>query len=204
MNYDKSVSVSNYKVLVIGEAGVGKTCLLTRFTEDKFDEEEVTTSSNFKVAEVPLPENPKMQSIKLELYDTAGQERFRILTSSFYRKSCGIFLVFDLNDRSSFDNLPNWARDISYYASPKCVVVLIGNKNDLDERKVTKEEADEFVMDKSYKGYFECSAKTGDGCTLALECMAKEIAETCSDDGSQEQPESKPKEKRKKGGCVML
>ncbi|BFU19111.1 Rab family GTPase [Entamoeba histolytica HM-1:IMSS-B] len=203
MQYDTNSSPTNFKILVIGEAGVGKTCLLTRFTEDKFDDQEPSTSTNFKVIDVDISESTKMKNIKLEIYDTAGQERFRILTSSFYRKSCGIFLVFDLTDETSFKNLTNWARDITYYASPKCVVVLIGNKSDLGDSKTPKEEADEFVNDKSYKSYFVCSAKTGDGCKEALKCMALEVAETCAVDDNDTVPLENKKEP-KKSKCYLF
>ncbi|EDR29677.1 rab10, putative [Entamoeba dispar SAW760] len=203
MVVSKNSSTTNYKILVIGEAGVGKTCLLTRFTEDKFDEQEPSTSTTFKTIDVDIPECSKMKNIKLEINDTAGQERFRILTSSFYRKSCGIFLVFDLSDEESFKNLTNWARDITYYASPKCVVVLIGNKSDLNDIKTSKEDVDEFVNDKSYKNYFICSAKTGDGCKEALKCMALEVAETCVVDDTDTVP-IENKKQQKKSKCYLF
>ena len=177
MNYGNDSTDTNYKILIIGEAGTGKTCLLTRFTDDKFDEQDVTSSTYSKTVTVDIPECSRMKKITLEIFDTAGQERFRTLTSSFYRKSCGIFLVYDISDETSFKNLTNWAKDIEYYATPKSVKILLGNKSDLDEKKVTKDEGDDFAKDKSFESHAIVSAKTGDGCKEALKAMALQVGE---------------------------
>ena len=207
MDYGNDSSNANYKVLIIGEAGTGKTCLLTRFTDDKFDDQDVTTSSYSKTITVDIPECSRMKSITLELFDTAGQERFRTLTSSFYRKSAGIFLVYDVNDESSFKNLANWAKDIEYYALPKVGKVLLGNKNDLEEKKVTKDEAEDFAKDKSFEHHFFVSAKTGEGCKEALKKLALLIGENFT---MEEEAEGtvdigkKKDEKPKKKFCALI
>ena len=205
MNYDSDNSDSTYKILIIGEANTGKTCLLTRFTDDKFDEQDVTTSSYSKSVTVEIPECSKMKSITLELFDTAGQERFRTLTSSFYRKSCGVFLVYDVADEDSFKNLSNWVKDIEYYASPKSTKILIGNKNDLTDKKVTKDEGDDFAKDKSFESHFIVSAKTGENCKEALKAMALHVGEhfTLEEEsaGIVDLQDNQPKKKRK---CLLM
>ncbi|ELP90266.1 rab10, putative [Entamoeba invadens IP1] len=205
MQYPKGESSNNYKILVLGEAGVGKTCLLTRFADKTFtEEEELSTNANFKVVDVPTPESSKAKSVKLELYDTAGQERFRILTSSFYRKCCGAFLVFDLNDRNSFQNLQNWSKDIEYYAN-KAIVIVVGNKSDLPkiDDTIQPTEMSGYISEKGYKAFYECSAKTGDKCEEALKAMALEVAEMCTEE-TDDPKNVKQNNVQKKSKCFLF
>ena len=207
MDYGNEPTTTNYKILIIGEAGTGKTCLLTRFTDDKFDESDVTTSSYSKTVTVDVPECSQTKQVTLEIFDTAGQERFRTLTSSFYRKSCGIFLVYDVSDESSFKNLANWAKDIEYYSSPKTVKILVGNKCDLDEKKVTKDEGDDFVKDKSYELHAVVSAKTGEGCKEVLKSMALQVGENFNGEENEEGVVDIGKNKnegKKKKFCALI
>ena len=196
-------------MLILGDAGVGKTCLLTRFVDNVFDEKEVNIMTNSKIKEIPAKGN---QTIRLEFLDTAGQEKFRTLTSSFYRQAQGVFLCFDLTDLASYQSLPMWAHEVQYYfnSASSYIAILVGNKSDLETTtKVDKEEIKAFVSSNNYKGYFECSAKTGDGCDAALNCLVENIRLLNSDlMRSQETVDltASPKKPQKegKGFCTLL
>lgn len=153
------------KTVVVGDSGVGKTCFLTRFIRDYFDEgSQPTLGVEFmsKIVET------SKRRIELQLWDTAGQELFRSVTRGYYRGSAVAFLVFDLTNHASFDSLERWLRDVKEVALNDVVTVLVGNKNDLaDTRQVTKEEAEGFANSHKMK-YFETSAKTGECVTAAI------------------------------------
>ncbi|OHS96204.1 small GTP-binding protein [Tritrichomonas foetus] len=153
------------KTVIIGDSGVGKTCVLTRFTRDFFDEtSQPTLGVEFLAKIVETPQN----RIELQLWDTAGQELFRSVTRGYYRGSVIAYLVFDITSHISFDNLEKWIADIKEVALPNVITVLIGNKSDLaDSRQVTQAEIEAFAKDHKMD-YFEVSAKTGDRVVEAI------------------------------------
>ena len=167
------------KVVVVGDSGVGKTCLLIRFVRDLFDEESQSTLGVEFMTKVVQTEHHRIQ---LQLWDTAGQELFRSVTRGYYRGSAGALLVFDLTNRDSFENIGRWLQDIKDVARSDVVTILLGNKSDLSaERKVSKEEAESFAA-KHQMQYFETSAKTGEQIQQAIDaCVA--IIEKNVDDG---------------------
>jgi small GTP-binding protein len=121
-----------FKVVVIGDSGVGKSCLLIRFAEDKFSEEHVSTIGvDFTNRTVEVGGD----MVKLQLWDTAGQERFRTVTSTYYRGAQGIVVVFDVTERRSFETVRAWVDDVDKWASGGTVKILVGNKTDLHERR---------------------------------------------------------------------
>jgi len=122
-----------FKLLIIGDSGVGKSALLTRFSDNRFSGTYISTIGvDFKIRSIKLGE----KTIKLQIWDTAGQERFRTITSSYYRGSHGIILVFDITDGSSFSHIQEWLSEIDRYASETVSKLLIGNKNDLLNQRV--------------------------------------------------------------------
>ncbi|KAH9325426.1 hypothetical protein KI387_005604, partial [Taxus chinensis] len=146
------------KLLLIGDSGVGKSCLLLRFSDDSFTTSFITTIGiDFKIRTVELDG----KRIKLQIWDTAGQERFRTITTAYYRGAMGIILVYDVTDESSFNNIRNWIRNIEQHASESVNKILVGNKADMDESKRAvptargQALANEFGMK-----FFETSAKT--------------------------------------------
>ena len=167
------------KVVVVGDSGVGKTCLLIRFVRDLFDEESQPTLGVEFMTKIVQTEHHRIQ---LQLWDTAGQELFRSVTRGYYRGSAGALLVFDLTNRDSFENIGRWLQDIKDVARSDVVTILLGNKSDLSaERKVSKEEAESFAA-KHQMQYFETSAKTGEQIQQAIDaCVA--IIEKNVDDG---------------------
>eukprot|EP01119_Soliformovum_irregulare_P014288 TRINITY_DN3908_c0_g1_i1.p1 TRINITY_DN3908_c0_g1~~TRINITY_DN3908_c0_g1_i1.p1 ORF type:complete len:203 (-),score=28.35 TRINITY_DN3908_c0_g1_i1:240-848(-) len=147
-----------FKILLIGDSGVGKSCLLLRFADDSWTETHISTIGvDFKIKTL----NIDGKTVKLQIWDTAGQERFRTITSSYYRGAQGIILVYDCTDRESFTNVKQWMGEIDRYACENVNKLLVGNKCDLNaERTVDVNAAKEFAEDFKIP-FIETSAKTG-------------------------------------------
>ena len=146
-----------FKLLLVGKSGTGKSSLLMRFADEEFSESYISTIGlDFKVRTINL--NGK--EVKLQIWDTAGQERFQTITSSYYRGADGIFLVFDISNRSSFTHIPHWIKDIKRQNTNRQTnFFLLGNKSDLNlERQVSSKEAIEFAQINNME-YLETSAK---------------------------------------------
>jgi len=155
-----------FKLLLIGDSGVGKSSLLLRFTDDLFEELSPTIGVDFKVKVLTV----NRKKVKLTIWDTAGQERFRTLTASYYRGAHGIILVYDVSRRETFDNLKEiWLREVEMYSGGGSVVkMLVANKVDMETRGVSKEEGQELARSLGTI-FFECSAKTKVGVQNAFE-----------------------------------
>ncbi|XP_016140850.1 ras-related protein Rab-13-like isoform X2 [Sinocyclocheilus grahami] len=126
-----------FKLLLIGDSGVGKTCLIIRFAEDNFNSTYISTIGiDFKVKTIEF----EGKKVKLQVWDTAGQERFKTITTAYYRGAMGIILVYDITDEKSFENIQNWMKSIKENASVGVSRMLMGNKCDIEaKRKVSKE-----------------------------------------------------------------
>ncbi|KAL5535094.1 SEC4 [Sanghuangporus sanghuang] len=121
------------KLLLIGDSGVGKSCLLTRFCDDTWTPSFITTIGiDFKIRTIELDG----KRIKLQIWDTAGQERFRTITTAYYRGAMGILLVYDVTDQKSFDNIDTWFSNVEQHASEGVDKILVGNKSDWEEKRV--------------------------------------------------------------------
>ena len=144
-----------FKILTIGESGVGKTCLLLRYTDNKFVKNHLTTIGiDFKAKILHIAG----KSIKLKILDTAGQERFRNITQQYYKGADGIILVYDVTDRSSFDKVSEWMVQIKNYTKTDNIgIILLGNKVDVEPRDVKQEEGQELAKKYNIK-YYETSA----------------------------------------------
>ena len=131
-----------FKLLLIGDSGVGKSCLLLRFADDTYTESYISTIGvDFKIRTIELDG----KTIKLQIWDTAGQERFRTITSSYYRGAHGIIVVFDVTDQESFNNVKQWLHEIDRYACANVKKLLVGNKCDLASKRAVPTE----------QGYYE-------------------------------------------------
>eukprot|EP00158_Paraphelidium_tribonemae_P000965 Partr_v1_DN23773_c0_g1_i1_m52894 putative member RAS oncogene family len=162
------------KFLIIGDSNCGKTCLLTRFLENKYKQpasHTIGVEFGSKIMSVGS------HAVKLQVWDTAGQERFRSVTRSYYRGAAGALLVFDVTSRKSYDNIPRWLDDARSLASSDIVIVLVGNKSDLDaSRVVTWNEASRFANSHDVL-YVETSAVTGSGVEdIFLKCTTSIMA----------------------------
>jgi small GTP-binding protein len=160
------------KLIIIGDSGTGKSCLLHRFVEDSFCEEQTQTIGvEFGAKVVQLAG----RKVKLQIWDTAGQERYRSVTRSYYRGAAGCLLVFDVTNRATFEHAAQWLADVKQLAGKDVVVMLVGNKADLgtaDRRVVTYNEAALFAQEHDML-HFETSAATGDFVTDAFLKVAK-------------------------------
>eukprot|EP00735_Rhodelphis_limneticus_P005649 TRINITY_DN1758_c0_g1::TRINITY_DN1758_c0_g1_i2::g.25219::m.25219 TRINITY_DN1758_c0_g1::TRINITY_DN1758_c0_g1_i2::g.25219 ORF type:complete len:211 (-),score=23.29,sp/P61107/RAB14_RAT/65.24/2e-95,Ras/PF00071.17/6e-55,Miro/PF08477.8/3.8e-13,Arf/PF00025.16/2.8e-10,MMR_HSR1/PF01926.18/0.00016,Gtr1_RagA/PF04670.7/0.053,AAA_24/PF13479.1/0.13 TRINITY_DN1758_c0_g1_i2:248-880(-) len=149
-----------FKYIIIGDMGVGKSCLLYRFTEKKFVADAPhTIGVEFGTRVLDVCGTP----IKLQIWDTAGQERFRAVTRSYYRGSAGVLLAYDITNRNSFLHCQSWLTDARTLTNPMTIIILIGTKSDLAigrDREVSYEEATAFA-DQNGLIFLETSAKTG-------------------------------------------
>ncbi|CAM9102147.1 unnamed protein product [Heterosigma akashiwo] len=163
-----------FKLLLIGDAGVGKSCILQRFTDDTFDEHQQSTIGvDFKVKMMDV----SGKRVKLTIWDTAGQERFRTLTASYYRGALGIIFVYDVTRKESFDNLDEWLKEVEQYTpnSGDVVKLLVGNKVD-KERVVSRQEAEAWARSKGMV-FLEASAKTKLGIKQVFQEVVQKVLE---------------------------
>jgi len=149
--------MSEYKILLVGDAGVGKSSIIMRFAENIFtDTAMCNVGSDFKDCTL----NHQGKEYKLKVWDTAGQERFRAITSSYYQDTHGFVIVYDVTDEVSFNNVKMWFSEIEKYTTGPYQKILIGNKEDLSTRVIAyntaREWADEYGL-----VFLETSAKTG-------------------------------------------
>lgn len=174
------------KLLLIGDSGVGKSCLLLRFSEDSFTTSFITTIGiDFKIRTVELDG----KRIKLQIWDTAGQERFRTITTAYYRGAMGILLVYDVTDETSFNNIRNWMRNIEQHASDNVNKILVGNKADMDESKRAVPTArGQALADEYGIKFFETSAKTNQNVEQVFFSIAREIKERVVSSDSKAEP----------------
>ena len=152
-----SVSVTRHKIIFVGDAGVGKTTIIARITESPFNEVyEPSIGVDFMSKSIKY----RGQNIKLQIWDTAGQEKYKGLIPSYVRNSSIVFVVYDISVKSTFDNIPKWLTFIR--SIENTTLILCGNKIDLEKREVTKEEG-EALAQKEGIAFFETSAKTAEG-----------------------------------------
>ncbi|KAL1915650.1 uncharacterized protein VTP21DRAFT_6409 [Calcarisporiella thermophila] len=163
-----------FKYIVIGDTGVGKSCLLLQFTDKRFQPaHDLTIGVEFGARFV----NVEGKQIKLQIWDTAGQESFRSITRSYYRGAAGALLVYDITRRETFDHLTMWLEDARQHANVNTTIMLIGNKSDLEgKRAVTREEGERFAREHGLF-FMETSAKTSANVEEAFVNTAADIYE---------------------------
>jgi len=193
-----------FKLLVIGDAGVGKSAILLRFADNTFSDSYINTIGvDFKIQNVEV----NGEKVKLQIWDTAGQERFRTITSTYYRGTNGIIVVYDVTSAQSFQNVKKWLLEISDNDCNSVPKVLVGNKIDL-RREVPREEAEKFAKSKKIK-YFESSAKLDQGIWdifyhLTELGLDKKLKHRKQENAVvQLNPDKKSKKKKKKSFCLI-
>jgi len=162
-----------FKLLIVGDSGVGKSCLLMRFTEDNFTTEFTTTLGiDFKIKTVTVDD----KKIKLQIWDTAGQERFRSITSSYYKGAMGVLMVYDCTDEKSFQNVRNWMKNLEEHGPNDVEKILIANKVDLESSRVVPTNRAQALADEyNDMKLFEVSAKDSIGVSDAFMHLTKKI-----------------------------
>ncbi|XP_075834429.1 ras-related protein Rab-13 isoform X1 [Microtus pennsylvanicus] len=228
-----------FKLLLIGDSGVGKTCLIIRFAEDNFNSTYISTIGiDFKIRTVeiegkriklqvcPTPSAAKAKLLGkdfpslLELLapispcenfcfrDTAGQERFKTITTAYYRGAMGIILVYDITDEKSFENIQNWMKSIKENASAGVERLLLGNKCDMEaKRKVQKEQADKLAREHGIR-FFETSAKSSMNVDEAFNSLARDIllksgGRRSGNNGKPSSADLKPSDKKNTNKCSL-
>lgn len=191
-----------FKLLLIGDSGVGKTCVLFRFSDDAFNTTFISTIGiDFKIKTVEL----KGKKIKLQIWDTAGQERFHTITTSYYRGAMGIMLVYDITNEKSFDNILKWLRNIDEHANEDVEKMILGNKCDMeDKRTVSKHRGDAIAREYGIR-FMETSAKANINIEKAFTELATAIYDKTAGKDPLEAPDrvtiDKKPDRSGSGGC---
>jgi len=171
---NENLNVYKFKIILLGDVGVGKTAIFQRFITNKFSiDYHCTINCEYKVHSIKLNNNAL---VKLNLWDTAGTEKFQSVTRSYYKNSNGIVLIFDLTSRKSFNQLKKWVNEINDYCPKESEIILVGNKSDCNNRTIEKEEAQLFAKKNNYD-YIETSALNGTNVLLLFETLSKKLVE---------------------------
>ncbi|RNF02731.1 Rab family, other [Trypanosoma rangeli] len=199
-----------FKYIIIGDSGVGKSCLLLQFTDKRFEPlHDLTIGVEFGARVVMI----EQKNVKLQIWDTAGQESFRSITRSYYRGACGALLVYDVTRRETFTHLQTWLEDARANANNAIVIMLIGNKCDLEaKRQVSREEGESFAR-RNNLVFMETSAKTAQNvddafmrtATMIYENVQKGDLDSAVVSGGQMPAVAAPKQRPRAGdseGCA--
>jgi Ras-related protein Rab-1A len=160
-----------FKLVLIGDSGVGKSCLLLRFADDAFTESYISTIGvDFRFRTVKVDK----KTVKLQIWDTAGQERFRTITSAYYRGADGIIMVYDVSNQESFDHVNDWLSEVNRYASEGTCKLLVGNKSDKTDKVVATDKAKAYAASLGVP-FLETSAKNASNVEEAFLTMTAEL-----------------------------
>ena len=162
-----------FKVILLGDSAVGKTSICNQFINHEFTPNyHCTVTAEFKVKTLSLD---KSTMVEIKLWDTCGQEKFRSMTRNYYNDTNGVFIIFDLTNRKTFDNISGWIEDLREYADSNCEIIIVGNKSDLVEKiVVSPDEIKKFSN--TYKlNYIEVSAKHGTNIVLLFETLINQM-----------------------------
>jgi len=161
-----------FKVVLIGDSGVGKSNLLSRFTRNEFNLESKTTIGvEFATKSIQVDG----KTIKAQIWDTAGQERYRAITSAYYRGAVGALLVYDISKHVTFENVERWLKELRDHAEPNIVVMLVGNKSDLRHRRAVPTEDAMLFAENNNLAFIETSALDATGVEEAFRQILSEI-----------------------------
>ena len=172
---DKENAEITYKVLLLGDSSVGKTCFLKRYIDNTFQDAYLSTIGfDFKFKNVTLKDGKK---VKVQLWDTAGQERFRTIAKSYYKGAHGIVLIYDVTSKRTYENIRKWLNQIKEEASNRISIILVANKIDCEgEREVSKDEG-ESLAKTSGLTLFEASAKDSINVNESFQYLIERISE---------------------------
>ena len=166
---------AKYKILILGDSKVGKSCFLTRYADKTYQEDYLSTiGMDYKIKNYEL-ENGDI--IKLYIWDTAGQDRFRSITSNYYKGADGIILIYDITKQETFNNVRNWITSIKEEAPAKVVLILVGNKVDDEKNRAVQQSEGEKIADEYNLPFLECSAKSDINVTETFDVLIKKIVE---------------------------
>lgn len=165
----------SFKIIVVGDSGVGKSCLTMKGTKNHY-EESYSPTVGFEFFTFNIRINDK--NIKLQIWDTAGQDRFRAITKNYYKGANGIILIYDVTNMQTYENVKNWISQIKEEASPNVIIYLVGNKIDVpDEQRLIKAEDGQKIADEFNLPFKEASAKDGTNVNEIFQELLEEIDE---------------------------
>ena len=190
---------SLYKILILGDSTVGKTCFLTRYADNTFQENQMATLGvDYKLKNIKMEDG---NTVKLQIWDTAGQDRFHSLTRNYFKGAHGIILLYDITTQSSFDNVSKWIKQIKEDASEKVVIILVGNKIDLEHKRAIPTEEGEKIAEEFGLIFFFCSAKTGKNINEAFNELIKKTVANFSKPAGKGQKLKQNRSDGSKGCC---
>ena len=162
-----------YKILLLGDTSVGKTCFLLKYTDNKFQIKHMSTIGlDYRVKSITLKSG---KPVKLQLWDTAGQDRFRAITKSYYKSANGVILIYDITSIQTFDNVKPWISQIKEQSSQDIVIYIVGNKTDMEEERKIKTEEGKKLADEYGFPFIETSAKSGLNINETFEDIVEKI-----------------------------
>ena len=199
--------VSQFKLVLLGQAAVGKSSLVLRFVKNEFQEyQESTIGAAFCTKTLNLEDSSAV--IKFEIWDTAGQERYESLAPMYYRGAHAAVVVFDITDAESFDKAQKWIRDLNRQANQNIVICLVGNKIDRDDERVVSTDQAAGYAEENDLLYVEASAKSGTNVTEVFQAIAAKLPTAPKEpapSGVVEHLDEDPSAGQKKGcGCVVM
>jgi len=161
-----------FKLLLIGDSGVGKSNMLLRFADDVYrDNLESTIGVDFKICSQIVDG----KTVKMQIWDTAGQERFRTIAASYYRGAHGIIVVYDVTDRTSFENVRMWMQEIEKYVRGDVSRLLVGNKSDLSSKRCISYDEGKYLADELGVQFLETSAKDCSNIVEAFSSLCRDM-----------------------------
>ena len=189
------------KILTLGDSTVGKSSILVRYTQNKFHQNYLmTVGVDYQSKSV----NYNNKKLDLQIWDSAGQEKYRAIAKQYYQKANGILLIYDITSRSSFDGIQDWIEEIQNMACHGTSLILVGNKIDLPNREVEKEEGERLALKNKIK-FFETSASDGTNIQKTFDALISDIMynyeEIKKQDDVLERLSFSPENKRKKKCC---
>ena len=168
-NYDLTL-----KILIVGDSGVGKTNFILRFLNNEFNQNYMSTAGiDLKSGSIII----KNKKIRIQIWDTAGQEKYKAITKNLFLKVMGALIVYDITNENSFYNLQSWVSMVKEECGKHMQIVIVGNKSDLDsKRAISKEEVLNYVKEQKVE-YIETSSKTGENIIKAITLLSEQILE---------------------------
>ena len=165
-----------FKIIIIGDASTGKTNILSKYLNNKFEKDsKATIGVEFgnKIFEI------KNSRVNCQIWDTAGQERYKSMTKAFYKGALGALIVYDISKKDTFENVENWITDLKKSSDKKVSIILIGNKNDLEESRQVKKEEGEMKAKEHGIAFLETSALNGNNIEIAFKTLVDEVYNQC-------------------------
>ena len=165
-----------FKLIIIGDSTTGKTNILSKYLNNKFDRDSKSTigmelgNKSFVI---------KNDTVNCQIWDTAGQERYRSMTKAYYQGALGAFIVSDITRRKTFENVENWMNDLRKCSDKKVTIILLGNKNDLENEREVKTEEGEMFAKNNDMAFMETSALNGTNIDMAFKSLVEEVYNKC-------------------------